>query len=569
MSTSGLSTSVTPPASLRVSTSGSASAPGRRGPMIHAPSTTAAPASDGRRQRRSSSGWRGRPSDVRGGWAKRVRSRAAARKPAAMRASVSTDAVAVGAERGDEHEQHGTRHEGLAAGAGVEGERVGGEHGERRCRSPPAATSRRRTRPARRRRWNWSRTSAEVGPRDVPRLARREDGGERVGVGRPRRPPTPAASAVSSDGREPGTWRRRSSSDDAVADDDHDGDVGDELPVGEHAGEAEGGDERVGGEGERGERGRAPRGGPSATTPGVRSAPSSRQPWRSPSRRHLGEDRVGLRAGRARPPARVLPASDGPRALQERRPRCGRRRRAAGCGGGGPSCRRRSASAPDPSVEHRPTTSPTGRRRSTRRARGPRWDRARPAPSAASLIAMRASRCSVCGGDVGTAQVGAVGRDEPGRQPGPVGAVHDAGGRRDGPLERLLAVRAARHVLVEQHDAALQALDAVLADLERSRSGPTPASGSCAARRRRRSRAGCGSRRVRGAGRAPAGGGRGRPGRAAACRARWARGETRTSSTPATSVVERASPRTSWRYGDQRADRSARRAARSGCGSRR
>ena len=89
MSTSGLSTSVTPPASLWVSNSGSASAPGSRGPMIHVPSTTAAAP----RMAAGSiiaSGWRGRPSDVRGGWAKRIRSIAAARKPAAMRASVNT-----------------------------------------------------------------------------------------------------------------------------------------------------------------------------------------------------------------------------------------------------------------------------------------------------------------------------------------------------------------------------------------------------------------------------------------------------------------------------------------------
>ena len=37
------------------------------------------------------------------------------------------------------------------------------------------------------------------------------------------------------------------------------------------------------------------------------------------------------------------------------------------------------------------------------------------------------------GGDVGAAQVGAVGRDEPGRQPGAVGAVHEAGGGRRRP----------------------------------------------------------------------------------------------------------------------------------------
>ena len=71
------------------------------------------------------------------------------------------------------------------------------------------------------------------------------------------------------------------------------------------------------------------------------------------------------------------------------------------------------------------------------------------------------------GGDVGPAQISTVGGHEAGRQPGPVGAVDHAGGDGDRPLERVGGVRAVRHALVEQHDAALQALHAVLADLQR------------------------------------------------------------------------------------------------------
>ncbi len=96
--------------------------------------------------------------------------------------------VLVGAERGDEHEQHPTGHEGLTAGSGVEGERVGGEHREGR-------TDRRQQRPAADVLDRGDGVlelvtdEAEVGPCDVPRLARREDGGERVRVGDPRHRP--------------------------------------------------------------------------------------------------------------------------------------------------------------------------------------------------------------------------------------------------------------------------------------------------------------------------------------------------------------------------------------------
>ena len=87
MSTSGLGTSVTPPVSLCVSISASSPAPGRRGPTNQVASTTvpAAKATAGRAMDR---GWRAWPSTVRGGWAKRRRSSAAARKPAATSVSV-------------------------------------------------------------------------------------------------------------------------------------------------------------------------------------------------------------------------------------------------------------------------------------------------------------------------------------------------------------------------------------------------------------------------------------------------------------------------------------------------
>ena len=76
--------------------------------------------------------------------------------------------------------------------------------------------------------------------------------------------------------------------------------------------------------------------------------------------------------------------------------------------------------------------------------------------------------------DVRPAQIGAVGRHEAGRQAGAVGAVDDAGCRRDSSLERLLALRPWRHVLIEQHETATQSLDAVLAHLELLGSGRCP-----------------------------------------------------------------------------------------------
>ena len=312
--------------------------------MIHAPRTTAVagerrpPAAS-----RPAGGGAGRATSAAAGRSA-CAARAAARKPAAIEGERQADAVAVGAERGDEHEQHGARHERLAAGAGVERERVGGEHGEARCRWPPAATSRRRTRPARRRRWNWSRTSAEVGPRDVPRLAGREDRGERRRDRRPSRPPTTSGErGEQRPPRSPGTWRRRSSSDEPWPTTTTTSDVGDELPVGEHPGEPEGGDERVRRQGDRGDE--------VERLAAVRRQPADAVGWRSPwtcarGRRHgadLGEDRVRAPAGRGGAAgARVLPA----RTAHEpagTTSRCGRRRRAAARGGRGPSCRRRSA----------------------------------------------------------------------------------------------------------------------------------------------------------------------------------------------------------------------------------
>ena len=168
-----------------------------------------------------------------------------------MRASVSTTRCWSAPERGDEHEQHPTGHEGLAAGPGVEGERVGGEHGEGRA-------DRRQQRPAAEVLDRGDGVlelvadEAEVGPRDVPRLARREDGGERPGVGDPcHRPHQRGRGDGDRQQRvdvEPAQQQRR------AVPDEHDHDhIGDELPVGEDAGEPEGGDERVGGEGDGGE----------------------------------------------------------------------------------------------------------------------------------------------------------------------------------------------------------------------------------------------------------------------------------------------------------------------------
>ena len=111
--------------------------------------------------------------------ANRVRSSAAARNAGGDEGERQRHPVLVGAERGDEHEQHRAGHERLAAGSGVEGERVGGEHGERRADRRPAAPSRRRTRPGR----------------------RRAGTGRARGRGRPTRCPTSRAS---------GRWRRTS-----------------------------------------------------------------------------------------------------------------------------------------------------------------------------------------------------------------------------------------------------------------------------------------------------------------------------------------------------------------------
>ena len=152
MSTSGLRTSVTPPPSLCVSTSGSADAPGqagserstRRGRRRRRRATAAGSVTRQRvaRRARATCAAAGRSAS---------RSRAAARKPAATRASVSPMRWRSAPSAATNTNSTAPGHERLAAGLGVEGERVGGQHDERRCRSRRAATSRRRTRPARRR----------------------------------------------------------------------------------------------------------------------------------------------------------------------------------------------------------------------------------------------------------------------------------------------------------------------------------------------------------------------------------------------------------------------------------
>ena len=129
MSTSGLSTSVTPPPSLCVSTSGSALAPGRRGPMTQAPSTTTVAGDDRRRQ-----GDRQRAAGLAEDGARRLGEphpqQGGGEEPGGDERQRQRDPVAVGAERGDEHEQHGAGHERLATGVGPEGERVARQHDE-------------------------------------------------------------------------------------------------------------------------------------------------------------------------------------------------------------------------------------------------------------------------------------------------------------------------------------------------------------------------------------------------------------------------------------------------------
>ena len=187
MSTSGLRTSVTPPVSLCVSNSGSELAPGRRGPMIHVPSTTAAPP----RMAAGSitaSGWRGRPSAVRGGWAKRIRSVAAARKPVATRAIVSATRCwsAPSAATNTNSTAPGTSASPRARAWKANVSAV------KTAKAVPMAAS--SVQPPT---YSTGATAcaelvaheAEVGPRDVPRLAGREDGGERLWVADPRHRP--------------------------------------------------------------------------------------------------------------------------------------------------------------------------------------------------------------------------------------------------------------------------------------------------------------------------------------------------------------------------------------------
>ena len=159
MSTSGLSTSVTPPPSLRVSTSGSALAPGSRGPMTHAAEHDDRAGDERRRQRRSTAGCGPRPSSVRGAWREAGPQQGGGEEPGGDERQRQARSGGVGAERGDEHEQHGAGHERLAAGVGAERERVAGEDDERRADRRPAAPNRRRRRPARRRRGTGRATS--------------------------------------------------------------------------------------------------------------------------------------------------------------------------------------------------------------------------------------------------------------------------------------------------------------------------------------------------------------------------------------------------------------------------
>ena len=267
--------------------------------------------------------------------------------------------------------------------------------------------------------------------------------------------------------------------------------------------------------------------------------------WWPPSRRRPRRDRAWARRWRAL--ASPLPTPARRASCARTSPRTGRRRRARPAGR---VLQREHPDRPSASGRRRAPArraAPTRARRRWRSpGRAPRRGRVRRARRATGLGAMRANRCSDWAATSGprrsapsvvTKRVVSPARSALWTTLAAAVTARSNASSPAAPPAR--AGRAGR--------GSAQALDAVLADLERSPSGPRPASGSCAARRRRRSRAGCGSRRARGAGRAPAGGARARPGRAVGMSSRWARGETSTSSTPATSVVERARPRTSWR----------------------
>ncbi len=187
MSTSGETISVTPPRSLCVSNSGSASAPGRLGPSAHAPaSTTAAAQSDGR-DRGHERVERPAEHGARSTFEALTQQGEGAEAGADDR-QAADDPALVDAEGGDEHEQHGAGDECLAAGLGAEGERVGEPHGRGHRRSGeerPAADVLDRWR----RRLEVVADQPEVGTHGLPRVGEREHARERVRVVHPRDQP--------------------------------------------------------------------------------------------------------------------------------------------------------------------------------------------------------------------------------------------------------------------------------------------------------------------------------------------------------------------------------------------
>ena len=157
--------------------------------------------------------------------------------------------MTIGAERGDEDEQHRAGHEGLATGVGAEGEDVRGQHdegGADRGQQRPAADVLDRCDGD----LELIADQRQVGPHDVPRLACREDRGERRRIGQPGDRPGDGDDREQHGG-EHGQPRAAQQERDSVADEHDQEDITEELPVAEHPDEAEGGDERVEGQAER------------------------------------------------------------------------------------------------------------------------------------------------------------------------------------------------------------------------------------------------------------------------------------------------------------------------------
>ena len=249
MSTSGLGTSVTPPPPrLLVSTHGSSSAPGRRGPIAQAPSTTITAATP-TAGNVATSGLRVGPSVVRGVRAKRARSIATATRPVATssrdsrtrprsvpRAATNTNRTAPGTSASPRP---------WAWNANVSPSSTTKRDADEPEHRPAAFVGHGRDRLGELR-----PDEREVGREGVPGRPRREERGERLRVGEP--------------GREDGQHdRQHDDGDDAgnphdphdvgeevAGDDEHEG-VGEEVPRRVHADQADGGGGRERGQGHR------------------------------------------------------------------------------------------------------------------------------------------------------------------------------------------------------------------------------------------------------------------------------------------------------------------------------